>query len=133
MSPEAGADVDGLPPLAWCFQVLRNVIGNFYQRERTRAEADPEAEREATYGAASRPTPLEALESRDSERIIREGVDELAATDKNCGRYLHLVLAGEDPATIARREVVPAASLYRRLYRCRQKLRSILEEKGMLT
>ncbi len=129
----AGGGGDSPPALAWCFQVLRNVIGNHYQRQRTRTEADPEEERAATVGAAPRPTPLEALESRDSERVIRESIDELAATDGNCGRYLRQLLAGDDPATVAQRDALPAASLYRRLYRCRGKLRVILERRGILT
>jgi len=121
------------PQLAWCFQVLRNVIGNFYQRQRTRAAADPEEARDAVLADAPRPSPLEALEARDSERVIGEAVDELAATDGSCARYVRALLAGLDPATIARGDEVPAAILYRRLYRCRRKLRVILERRGVLT
>ncbi|MBZ0268844.1 sigma-70 family RNA polymerase sigma factor [bacterium] len=125
--------VDGTPALAWCFQVLRNVIGNFYQRERTRSDADPVALRAALAEDAPPVTPLESLEEREAERRITEAVDELADGAGDCARYVRALLDGLEPAAIAKREGVSAPVLSRRLYRCRAKLRVILERRGVLT
>jgi len=125
--------VDGTPALAWCFRVLRNVIGNFYQRERTRADADPVTLRAALAEDAPPATPLESLQEREAERRITEAVDELATSGGDCARYVRALLEGMEPAAIAEREGVTAPVLSRRLYRCRAKLRAILERRGVLT
>ena len=54
-----GTLVDGRPALAWCFQVLRNVIGNHYQRRRS-AESVAVEDQPLADGDA---TPLERLEA----------------------------------------------------------------------
>jgi RNA polymerase sigma factor (sigma-70 family) len=130
---ERAEDIDGTPALAWCFQVLRHVIGNFYQRERTRADADPAVLRSALSGDASPATPLESLEEREAERRITEAVDELADGGGDCARYVRALLDGLAPAAIAAREGLSAPVLSRRLYRCRAKLRAILQRRGVLT
>lgn len=129
----SSGSVAGAPALAWCFQVLRNVIGNYYQRQRTRADADPEALRSAVAEDAPPATPLESLEEREAERRITEAVDDLAASAADCARYLRALLEGLEPAAIAERVGVSAPVLSRRLYRCRAKLRVILERRGVLT
>jgi len=117
------------PDLAWCFQVLRNVIGNHYQKARTRAR---ELHPDDVAPAAPSPTPLEALEDREFEELVEAGLGELANGGTDCERYLRALLNGGSPAAIAERERLDPAVLYRRIYRCRGKLRSILREKGVL-
>jgi len=118
------------PELPWCFQVLRNTIGNWYQKQRVRSR-DLAPEDAAVPRAA--PTPLEALEDRELGRVLAESVAALGTTDAGCGRYLERLMAGETPATIAGEEGVDPAVLYRRIYRCRGKLREILIGKGVVT
>jgi len=123
----SAAEVDGLPRLAWCLQVLRNVIGNHYRRAETRRKViDAGVDLENLGG------PLEALGAEERIRTIEEGLSELAAADGNCGRYLQR-MADETPARdIARDEGIETHALYQRLYRCRRKLREILRRKGVL-
>jgi RNA polymerase sigma factor (sigma-70 family) len=122
--------VDGLPPLAWSLQVMRNTIGNYYQKARTLSRhVQPLADHdEVPHGD---PTPLDALELDESAGLIRETLEDLGGQDGQCGRYLTRLLDGLSPADLARSEGVEAAAFYRRLYRCRQKFRLLLMEKGV--
>ena len=131
----AGA-IDGLPPLAWCFQVLRNTVGNWYQRERTRrSAADPSSVTHGQLRDASAPerspTPLEALEHAETAGLVADALRELAAESGSCARYLRGIAEGEKPASIARREGLEEGVLYRRIYRCREKLRGLLAARGV--
>ena len=120
---------DGDPSdLPWCFQVLRNTIGNWYQKQEVRSrELAPE---DAALPPAA-PTPLEALEDRDLAEIVDRSVAMVEETNRNCGSYLRRLMAGDTPASIADDEGVEAAVMYRRIYRCRGKLREVLREKGV--
>ena len=124
------APVKHLPALAWCFQVLRNTIGNYYQKRRT----DRRIERgTAMHDAQSGlPTPLEALEASEASAAIHAALDALGAGDATCGRYLARLMEGTSPRALAVDEGLIEAVLYRRVYRCRAKLRQILLEKGVL-
>jgi DNA-directed RNA polymerase specialized sigma24 family protein len=126
-----GPAVEGRPPLAWCFQVLRHTIGNHYQRVRVRAAHHAPAEAAAGHAAAD-PTPLEALESADAVRLILAALDTLERESASCGRYLRRLLAGASPAEVAGAEGVEEAAFYRRVYRCRVRLRALLGERGVL-
>jgi len=118
---------DGRPPVAWCLQVLRNVIGNHYRRTATRNRL---LDRSVAPETLSRP--LESLDTEQRLRTIEEGLAELAAGDDNCGRYLQRMADGEPAREIARDEGLDSNALYQRLYRCRRKLRDILRQKGVL-
>jgi len=122
-----GTLVDGRPALAWCFQVLRNVIGNHYQRRGGRREVPVDDQ----SLAAPAPAPLESLEHQERCRLLCEAIAELGRRSEACARYLRRVVRGESPAAIAADEGVDAAVLYRRLYRCRARLREILEQRGV--
>jgi DNA-directed RNA polymerase specialized sigma24 family protein len=120
--------VQGRPSLAWCFQVLRHRIGNHYKHTRVRSghvALDPER-------LATTATPLEALASADAARAIERALERLGRDDAPCGRYLQALAAGQPPRTLAARENVPEPVLYRRVYRCRQKLRALLADAGVL-
>jgi RNA polymerase sigma factor (sigma-70 family) len=127
------ADVDGRPALAWCLQVLRNTIGNYYQRERTRSSRANAVEEETVDHTPSAPrTPLESLETRETLSLLVDAIDALSDSGEGCRRYLHELLEGRSPAEIASVAGVPAAAFYRRLYRCRQRLRELLLARGVL-
>jgi RNA polymerase sigma factor (sigma-70 family) len=121
---------DGLPPLAWCFQVLRNVIGNWYQRRDSRERWEQRARLQESPVVI---TPLQALEEREALSRIERGLRRLAKTDPNCGRYLRRIVEGADSAEVAAQEGIEAGAFYRRLYRCRAKLRELLREEGIWT
>lgn len=122
--------IDDLPELAWCFQVLRNTIGNYYQKTRSRLRWQEQA---ATRTAApAPPTPLDALESAEATRVILAAMEDMRDDSESCGRYLERLAAGDSPADLARNEGLDPAVLYRRIYRCRHKLRLKLMERGIL-
>lgn len=117
------------PALPWCFQVLRNCIGNHYQRQRLRRHGDIAP----LQLAAETPTPLEALEQAQLREGLEAAIDDLDRSPRggDCARYLRLTLSGLAPAALARREGLGAAVLYRRLYRCRARLRKFLMQRGI--
>ena len=122
---------DSEPDLAWCFQVLRHTIGNHYRREQTRrrwVENDPEGEK---MDSAAAPSLLEAMDARESERMLALSIEELGLPEDNCRRYLGRLLEGRTPQELAEEVSLDPAVLYRRLYRCRQRLREILRKKGI--
>lgn len=127
----AAEPVEGRPPVAWCFQVLRNTIGNYYQRERTRrrwVEDDTEA-----IAVAPSPTPLESLDSQRTLSVIEDTLAGMRRSDPTCAGYLMRILEGERAGELAASESVERGAFYRRLYRCRQKLRELLEARGVAT
>ena len=122
--------VDELPPLAWCFQVLRNAVGNFYQKQRTLSR---NTDLEHARGLAGGPTPLESLEQAELVGLVESSLQEMDRAGDACGGYLRELAGGISPSVLAEREGIEAAVLYRRLYRCRAKLREVLERQGVLT
>ncbi len=128
-SGPGAADIDGRPALAWCMQALRNVIGNHYQRTRVRAAhaADPAR---LEHVADRRRGPLEALAARDAERVVREALAGLARGDAPCGRWLSALAEERAPGELAREAGIEEGAFYRRLWRCREKLRAALAERG---
>jgi DNA-directed RNA polymerase specialized sigma24 family protein len=127
-SPGALADA-GEPGLAWCFRVLRNVIGNHYQKERVQARRRDGGER-AEAAHHPDPSPLESLASADSVRLVESCLAGMESTDPACARYLRRLGQGFSPRELAGEERLDEAVLYRRVYRCRIKLRALLEAKG---
>lgn len=120
------------PDLGWCFQVLRNTIGTSYQRDRTRRARDEalpfdDALRVRSGGA----TPLEELLREDSADRVRRALRALDSSDPKCARYLRRLAEGVPPVELARAEHAEPDVLYRRVFRCRQKLRRILREHGV--
>lgn len=125
----SGGHTEGELRLAACFQVLRNVIGNHYQRERVRRRRL--TGEDAAHGvAAEGPTPIEALESAQAIGLLERTLEVLAATDAACARYLRALAGGATPRDAARAESLEETVFYRRVYRCRQKLRALLEREG---
>jgi DNA-directed RNA polymerase specialized sigma24 family protein len=113
------------PPLRWSFTVLRNVIGNYYQKRRSHEAID----NHDLPGSA--PSPLAALTSAERLRTIRGAVDELATTKPDCARWLWAMAEGAKAGQLARGAHLEEAAFYRRIYRCRQALAEILKGKGV--
>jgi len=121
---------EGAPALAVALRILRNVIGNHYQRDRMRRPGG-DLEDVARTTADPAPTPLEALATEERVRIVRESLAAMATRDRDCARYLQRLLDGVAPGALARQEGLEEAVLYRRVYRCRLKLRTLLERRGI--
>lgn len=127
------SDATGPPPLPWCHQVLRNLIGNYYRRRRVRGQVVPLDEPTGGSLEGGLPTPIEALETREAMRAIRSALLQMSEDDAQCGRLLGRVLDGVSSRQIALENDLKEPVLYRRLYRCRQKLRRLLNERGIIT
>jgi DNA-directed RNA polymerase specialized sigma24 family protein len=122
---------DDQPGLAYSFQVLRNVIGNHYQKERTRRRRLVVVPPAGFEVADPAPEPLVALAAEDAARAVHACLDAMARTDAACARYMRGLADGRTPRELAREDAVAEPALYRRLYRCRVKLRALLAEKGI--
>jgi RNA polymerase sigma factor (sigma-70 family) len=122
---------DGQPGLAYCFQVLRNVIGNHYQRERTRRRRLAISPEEGFSAADPAPGPLEALAASEAAEAVVDCLERLALSDAPCAARLRALAEGRAPGELAREERIEEAAFYRRLYRCRLKFRELLLEHGV--
>jgi DNA-directed RNA polymerase specialized sigma24 family protein len=126
---DRGAEpVDDTAPLAWCFQVLRNVIGNYYQRRRTSQRWIDSSD----VDNAPDPAVFEALDSDRTLALIEGALAVMRRSDPDCAGYLSRLADGERAGTIADGHSIDRAAFYRRLYRCREKLRGLLAAKGVV-
>ena len=114
----------GVPDLRWCFQVLRNVIGNWYQKRRAHVPLDADME-------SSAPDPLAALTAAERTRQVREAMITLRDEREECARWLWALARGSKPRDLAAAESVDAKLFYRRVYKCRRRLQEILGAKGV--
>jgi len=128
---DRGADpIDGTVPLQWCFQVLRHTIGNHYQRQRTRqrwTETDSDA-----VGRAQSPRVFESMDSETTLELVESVLEQMARTDARCAHYLSRLADGARAGDVADDEAIERTAFYRRLYRCRQKLRDLLAARGVI-
>ena len=122
------APVGDAMPLAWCFQVLRNTIGNHYQRQRTKQRWTDTNEEVVARAPANA---IESLDSGSTLSVIEGALADMAKTDGKCAGYLSRLADGARAGDIADEESVERAAFYRRLYRCRQKLRELLVARGV--
>jgi DNA-directed RNA polymerase specialized sigma24 family protein len=122
---------EGEPMLAYCFQVLRNVIGNHYQKERVQQRRREPGMPDSGF-ADPAPVPLESVASKEAVRIVGECIASMTGADAACGRYLRRLADGAGVGELAREERLAEAVLYRRVYRCRIKLRSLLARRGVM-
>jgi RNA polymerase sigma factor (sigma-70 family) len=122
--------IDKLPPVAWCFQVLRNVIGNHYRREDVRKRR-LQSQDDDGPAAATTVSLAETLDSRETLQLIEHALSEMRQSDPQCGRYISRLVEDARPQEVAEEEGLAPAVFYRRLYRCRQKLRQLLVARGV--
>jgi DNA-directed RNA polymerase specialized sigma24 family protein len=132
--------------LPWGLAVLRNVIGNYYQRQEARGRHEPLDDELAARGAPGGSgdlDPLDALLAEERVARVARGLERLAGERPRCGdlfrRILECLAIGGTPADVSRRalarmsEVRPEATanaIYVMLHRCRARLREILREDG---
>jgi RNA polymerase sigma factor (sigma-70 family) len=109
--------VDGL--LAFSHQVLRNKIGNLYQR-RHRWGHDELQEGDAVYWIHDQ------IEHEELERIILESINRLRETLPVCGEILSSLYCGLEPTEISSNLGISKSNLKTRTFRCRQALRDLL-------
>ncbi len=113
------------PPLAWCFVVLRNVIGNWYQKRRSHDDVD-------TIDLADAASdPIDALDHERRHRAVHAALATLRAVSEECARWLWAMARGQRPADLAAGAGLEPAVFYRRVYRCRKKLEEILRREGV--
>ena len=125
--PTAGELVDDVPSIAWCLQVLRNVIGNHYKRLRTQRRTF-----DSGLDVETLQLPIEALASEDRIRAIESALAQLDAQGGNCGDHLRRLAVGAQPHELAAEAGLEPHAFYQRLYRCRQKFRVLLRREGLL-
>lgn len=113
--------------LPFVFQVLRNKIGNAYQRlDRQRATERPERDCPDNPGPAHA-HPYRIVAGAQLERILREAIDRCAAEHELWGRVLRFLSEGKSPAEIhSALGDVPMATVHTRIHRARQRLKEIL-------
>jgi RNA polymerase sigma factor (sigma-70 family) len=123
---ESGS-AEGRPDLAWCFQVLRNTIGNHYRREETRRRRLVSSSSESQSGSRF----AETLGSSEALALIEDALEEMHRGDPRCARYLSRLIDSAKPHEVATEEGIEPPVFYRRLYRCRQKMRDLLTARGV--
>lgn len=129
----------GVPVLPWSLVVLRNAIGNAYQR-RARAELQETTPAAGPGEAAASGDPADPLDREELVAQLVEAVRRLAGTHPRCGALFRHVFeslaqdggpesATERAVTTARQAFpdMTAANFYVMLHRCRARLRSILD------
>ena len=113
------------PSLRWSFNVLRNVIGNWYQKRRRHEGL------ENLQLADDRPDALASLTTAERAQTIRIAVDELRVKRPDCADWLWSMAQGTKAGILAARARMEQAVFYRKIYRCRKMLAEILLRKGV--
>jgi hypothetical protein len=72
------------------------------------------------------------MDSQTTLTIIEEALVDMGRTDGTCAGYLSRMADGGRAGDIADDEAIERSVFYRRLYRCRQKLRDILAKRGVV-
>jgi len=124
--------------LIWSFAVLRNVIGNYYQRRERQMKNEPFEDRVHSAMTAERGTD-DFLRSKEVLVGLKKALTTLAQEEPRCGRLFQIVLEscdeGGSPVEINRRAMkrmrvkydrMTQGALYVALHRCRRRLREIV-------
>ncbi len=122
---EAAGSGAAEPSLRWCFVVLRNVIGNWYQKRRRHETVEDRDFRDDS------PDALAALATAERARTVRAAVAELRLERPDCAGWLWSMAQGTKAGELAEREGIEHSAFYRKIYRCRQKLAELLRRKGV--
>ena len=113
------------PSLRWCFSVLRNVIGNWYQKRRRHESVDDHQLQDG------QPDALAALATDERAQTVRTAVAELRLARPDCADWLWSLAQGTKAGELAQRARIEQAAFYRKIYRCRRLLAEILQRKGV--
>ncbi len=113
------------PTLQWSFNVLRNVIGNWYQKRRHHERV------EGMELQDNSPDALAALTTEERAETIRSAVDELRQSRPHCAQWLWSMAQGIKAGVLAERASMQQAAFYRKVYRCRKLLAEILHRRGV--
>ncbi len=134
--------------LAWGFAVLRNVVGNYYQRQRVlnRGEVFDDRLHGGICGAAGPDEEgnygvTHELFMTETSRQVKEAIKILSQRTPRCGiifqRILESLDLGGGPQEVSGRALaklqieipdISRSALYVALHRCRERLRVVLDE-----
>jgi DNA-directed RNA polymerase specialized sigma24 family protein len=122
------ASIQGSPPLAWCFQVLRNTIGRYFRDEALR-------ERRLALAHSASPTalakPVECISARDLLPLVEAAVEKMGATEPHCALFFNRFVEGAHPHEIIAEDDLDPVAFHRYMYGCRRKLRELLRSQGV--
>lgn len=113
------------PPLGWSFNVLRNVIGNYYQKRRSFDELEDHEILD------EKPDTLAVMTSEERALSIRSAVGQLRLTRPDCADWLWSLAQGIKAGDLADQARMQQAAFYRKIYRCRKMLAEILKQRGV--
>ncbi len=122
---EAIKDGRDHPSLRWSFNVLRNVIGNYYQKRRSFDSVDDHEFPD------EKPDVLAAMTMQERSQSIRAAVDELKESRPSCAHWLWSMAQGIKAGVLAEKDGLEHAAFYRKIYRCRKMLAEILQRRGV--
>ena len=105
--------------IAFANQVLRNKIGNLYQRRYRKGHVQLEDD-ETGY------TIDRELEGRELEQILQVSIERLSARHPDCGEILSCLYNGFEPDEISVKMGIPKSRLKVRTFRCRAALRQLI-------
>jgi RNA polymerase sigma factor (sigma-70 family) len=111
--------------LAFSNKVLRNKIGNVYQSRSRRKHVELK-DGNHRYDISG------DLEASELDRIVRESIEKLGATNPGCRAILLCLYDGFDPDDISNALGIPKPKLKVRTFRCRGALRDLLEREYRL-
>jgi RNA polymerase sigma factor (sigma-70 family) len=108
--------------LAFTGQVMRNKIGNFYQK------TDRRSRYQAAWGEASDLAYYidEELDAAELERVILKAIDQLSEKSPICRAILLGLRDGLSPTDLSQQLRLTRSQIDDRVFRCRQTLRRIL-------
>ena len=113
------------PPLRWSFNVLRNVIGNYYQKRRSHETVEDHDFQD------DRPDVLAVLTQEERSQSIRSALDELRQSRPHCAGWLWSLAQGIKAGVLAEQSRIQYEAFYRKIYRCRKMLAEILQRRGV--
>lgn len=112
----------GVEVLPYTFLILRKVIGNYYQRQKTMKKVHFDTEREASHN----PVP-----EMEGQIYLTEVMEKCAKVNGEFAVIVKMVLDGYSLREIAREVGAPTIhALYCKLYRGRRQLKEILDRSG---
>jgi len=120
--------IQGSPPVAWCFQVLRNTIGRYYREADARARRLSQGER-ATPTALARP--IECVDSHEVLNLVQTALEAMGGSDAHCALFFNRFVEGAHPHEIIAEDDLDPVAFHRYLFGCRRKLRDLIRSQSV--